>query len=958
MPDAKQTASRRDAIRADAWGALAPKQLEDALAKRLCALRAEVRADPLVNPVRGLAHEISRGLEAGTLGLDKLGALTALLDKDAFALRAEHVARYLGQQDGGGESGGGRSGSGAPADLDALVAAMSEPFADFADFAAFWSRRRETVVFTGHPTFLLTPPARERLVEAALGNAVPTQGPGMPDADITLGEEHAQARAAMHAASGAIHALTRALLAYARDRFPGDWRAFRPAPIGLATWVGYDMDGRNDITWRQVIAHRLAEKAERLTLYAERLDALGVEAAEAVRDRLSAAAARAARDADAFAGDLSSPDALAAAANALTSEDDAKLTRLDPVMDDLAALADEAGGEDALGLLALRAEMGVFGLGLGEVHFRLNAAQIRNAGRAALASDRDTDLFGRGALADVAELIEATEPVRVNFASLAAETSSAARILIAAAQITKHIDQDAPIRLLIAECENPVTVLTAIYLAKLFGVDHAIDVCPLFETGAALDRGRRILDVLFQQAPYRAQVRRRGRVGIETGFSDAGRFMGQVPAGLAIERLQGQLASEMDRHGLGHLDAVVFDTHGESMGRGGHPGGIVDRCLYAASPWARRQFARRGIHLVHEQSFQGGDGYVWFTDERIAARTLSGILTAHARADAADPDADPFYKDTAASLDFFNAVKRRQEDLFADPAYNVALGAMGLALLPKTGSRKSKRQFEAADEETSLRRIRAIPHNGILQQMGLLANILGGVGGAMAVEPEAYARLADGSDRFDRIMRLVATANSHSEMKTLIAYMKLYDGSFWATRPIGGGERALEAPCAVLAAALSEDHRYFAALQLAARLRSDSIALSRTMAAMDLPARGAAPVSLDLLHAVRLAAIQHCFLIAARLPAFTPQGGFSREDVMGLIFALDVPQACDTLRETFPTDAHEEARADLDEPADYPSEGGPRYEGIERDFVRPLEEAYALILAVSVGVANHYSAVG
>jgi len=922
----------------------APSELGDTLADRLSELRSDIRADPLANPVRQLAHELSCALEAGTLSIGQLGELVATLDKDAFALRAGHVARYL--EPSGSEA------------LDAVVAELSAPLATFEAFSAFWSRRMETIVFTGHPTFLLTPESRHRLAEAALNGQVPSEGPDMPDPDITLADEHAQARSALRAATDAVHALSRALLAHARARFAGEWRAFRPAPIGLATWVGYDMDGRNDITWREVIAHRIAEKAERLTLYAERLDALALDAAAGLAERLHAAASRAQRDAEAFAGDLSTPEALAGAANDLTRDDESKLVTLGPAMNELSAMADEAGGDIALDLLALRAEMATFGLGLGEVHFRLNAAQISNAARAALESDRQTDLFGRVALDDVNDLIAATRPVRVNFASLAAETSSAARILIAASQITKHIDADAPIRLLIAECENPVTVLTAIYLARLFGVERQIDVCPLFETGAALDRGRRILDVLFQQEPYRRQAERRGRVSIEAGFSDAGRFMGQVPATLAIERLHGQLASQMQQHGLDHLEAIIFDTHGESMGRGGHPGGIIDRCLYACTPWARRQFSRRGIHLVHEQSFQGGDGYVWFTGERMARRTLIGILKAHGEACAASDD-DPFYSDTATSLDFFNAVKKRQEELFADPAYNIALGAMGFAILPKTGSRKSRRQSErGVDEETSLRRIRAIPHNAILQQMGLLANILGGVGGAVAVEPETYARLARQSDRFARIMRLVATANSRSEMKTLIAYMKLYDGSFWATRPISGKEGALEAPCAVLAEALSEDHRYFTALQLAARLRSDSISLTRILARMDLPPNGHTPISLDLLHAVRLTAIQHCFLIAARLPSFTPQGGFNREDVMSLIFTLDVPQACATLRETFPTDPHEEARISLDEPADYPAEGDARYQGIERDFVRPLEESYELILRVSVGVANHFAAVG
>ena len=431
------------------WGELAPSELRTALAERLTALRTDIRADPLANPVRQLAHELSRDLESGALDIERLGELARTLDEDAFALRAEHVARYL---EPAGTDG-----------LDAVVAELSAELETFEAFSAFWSARLETIVFTGHPTFLLTPPGRERLAEAALEGRAPSAGPDMPDPDITLADEHAQARAALHAATDAVHALNRALLTHARTRFAGEWRAFRPAAIGLATWVGYDMDGRNDITWNQVIAHRLAEKAERLTLYAARLAALGHDAADDLTARLSAAARRAERDAEAFAGELSTPDALASAANGLTRDDGEKLVTLGPAMDELSAMADEAGGDVALDLLALRAEMAAFGLGLGEVHFRLNAAQIRNAGRAALASDRQTDLFGRGALDDVAELIDGTRPVRVNFASLAAESSSAARILIAAAQIVKHVDADAPIRLLIAECENPVTVLTAIY---------------------------------------------------------------------------------------------------------------------------------------------------------------------------------------------------------------------------------------------------------------------------------------------------------------------------------------------------------------------------------------------------------------------------------------------------------------------------------------------------------------
>jgi len=61
---------------------------------------------------------------------------------------------------------------------------------------------------------------------------------------------------------------------------------------------------------------------------------------------------------------------------------------------------------------------------------------------------------------------------------------------------------------------------------------------------------------------------------------------------------------------MADVTALVFNTHGEGLGRGGHPGTIKERLDYAMSPWAISQFERRNIHLCHETSFQGGDGYL------------------------------------------------------------------------------------------------------------------------------------------------------------------------------------------------------------------------------------------------------------------------------------------------------------------------------------------------------------
>jgi hypothetical protein len=59
------------------------------------------------------------------------------------------------------------------------------------------------------------------------------------------------------------------------------------------------------------------------------------------------------------------------------------------------------------------------------------------------------------------------------------------------AQILHHIDADTPIRMLVAECEQPTTVLAALYFAKLFGIEDKVDVSPLFETETALEHGGR-----------------------------------------------------------------------------------------------------------------------------------------------------------------------------------------------------------------------------------------------------------------------------------------------------------------------------------------------------------------------------------------------------------------------------------------------------------------------------------
>lgn len=916
-----------------------------ALEARLGELHQRTRETPLFNPVFQLSLDLSRALEGGEVSLDDLAALVAELECDGLKARARKLRNVLAP----------------PAAAAPLVGDED----DFDTFRDRWERPQLHAVFTAHPTFLLSPAQSEAVAIAASAPqevddtvcAVPATRTA-----VTLDHEHKAALAAMARAQDARDVIVARLLGEAQARWPDQWRSLRPLPFRFASWVGYDMDGRTDIGWHTSIAFRLQEKAERLARYTASLESL--DPAHPLLETLRPAAAFAAARADDFNGDLSSAEALAAAANRLTAHSDDNLLSLVPLIAALENEAQSAPAGRATALLTLAAAMRADGLGMGWIHFRVNAKQLHNAVRRRLGDHEAIDLASKGAIATLRKLVDEATPLRTNFAALATESSTAIRQFLAMAQIVKHIDADAPIRMLVAECEQPATVLAALYFAKLFGVDDKVDVSPLFETETALEHGGRFLDALLAEPAYRAYARTRGRVAVQTGFSDAGRFVGQVPAALAIERLQGRLAEAMAANGLGGLAALVFNTHGESMGRGAHPASLADRIEWPLSPWARRRFARAGIRLEPEVSFQGGDGYLFFATPELAQATLTRIAELRpAEADLAAP-ADPFYHRTDLSLDFYRAVKEHQGDHLASRTYARAVTAFGLGLLNPTGSRVSRRQSDInADREMSLRQIRAIPHNAILQQLGYPVNVIAGIGSAADGNREELAALLADSPRGSQIMRLVRAANALASIKTVAAYGELFNSAYWASRTYRGTEDHLAGSCAALAEYLVGDDRTGVFRRLASRLRIDALKFHRLLDLMpgeggDTEAREHVRRRIGVLQALRLALLQHMFLKVVAVPAFSRANDISRRDVIEMVLTLRVDEALAQLRRAFPVRVPGPRDFPLDEPSDYPDGGEEGYGAYERDFMTPIARAQELSLRISTAIANEFGAHG
>ena len=151
----------------------------------------------------------------------------------------------------------------------------------------------------------------------------------------------------------------------------------------------------------------------------------------------------------------------------------------------------------------------------------------------------------------------------------------------------KHVDADQPIRFLIAECEKPITVLSALYLAHKLDIADHLDISPLFETDYGIESGGEIIKTLLQMPVYRSYLKSRGRMAIQIGFSDSGRFVGQIAAAISIEKLQISIIGALNEILGTSIDLIIFNTHGESKGRGGNPDSPEERQGFILTPHVR-----------------------------------------------------------------------------------------------------------------------------------------------------------------------------------------------------------------------------------------------------------------------------------------------------------------------------------------------------------------------------------
>ncbi len=972
-----------------------PGDLMAAFEQTLAELRRRTELDPFTNPILLLGMEIRRRLDAGEVGLDALEQLIQRLTMESFLRRSERMGRYLGVFERASNLERVRQ----------LLHGLTREDGSSASFEAFRraiERDRFGIVITAHPTFSLAKALGQILVALALGTGrdgspldqparealidQASQAEHRPDQPLDLAEEHRQSLAALCNLHGVLDLVYDLAFQVAEEAYPERWTELNPHLVTIASWVGYDLDGRSDIPWTTTFAKRLRVQVLQLERYrqaAGRLRAM-VEGQAALGDilelleaRLALAIKQAGDEIVVFEGDAG-PDhdrwrqQLAAISRTMYEGRRTRLVHAKPLID-LLDRAIDLSGDVALtrGLCVLRASVRTHGLGLAHTHVRLNARQLHNAIRKAIGMDHAADdpSHRLSYLNAIGGLIEAVQPVRINFGSLLAEKATAKRVFMIIAQMLKYLDSTQPIRFLIAESETGFTLLTALYFAKQFDVLDKVEISPLFETLPGLEQGARAIAEALSAPSFRAYVRLHGRLCIQTGFSDAGRALGQIAAGHAIERLRMAIGRELARQGLADIELVIFDTHGELIGRGGHPQSFADRLDYVDTPASRQLFAELGIAYKQEVSFQGGDGYLWFATEEAALATTSRILE-HVLAPACEGD-DRFYAEADYVHEFFTVVQRFNQRIMNEVSYGALLGAYGGNLLYRSGSRPTKRQHDSWSGQISLEhpsQLRAISHNAVLQQMGFLANSIGGVGQAVAKNPESFQRLYEESPRFRRLMRVVEHAFKFSDLVVLKAYIELFDTGFWLSRAGSRGEdRHAETLTqladvmerAALHQPLSEIWRTFTRdyMILASALREHR---RRTRQA------GAEPIAVDRssrdimhqLHAIRIALIQELYLLAIRVPDFSARHELTHESLIARLIQLDVETALGDLAAIFPIVEEQGDSLDFGEPPTYEGAAHQSYRQEHTEILQPIARLYALIRRISTAIVHNVGALG
>ena len=820
-------------------------------------------------------------------------------------------------------------------------------------------------VFTAHPVFALTKTSSEIISKSAENNSkIYKKNIYATREKITLKEEHDEALNVIFNARKAISSLNRKILESREKDLIPKWKEKLPLMLGVSTWVGYDLDGRSDISWLDTFYLRLLEKKIALAYYINLLDTLKLKEVEDILKKLKNELSFTKKEVQGFRDIKNKTKYFSKAINLFTERKN-KLISSHSLSNKLHKIAKKLPkNKDCISLMIIAADIKNHGFGIAEVHLMVNASQIHNA----MSFELKWDIFNKNNLISSKSLLDklsekllTEKKWEINFKNLDDETSIAKRQLMIATQIFKHIDNDQPIRFLIAECEQPISIFSALYLAKKLDVHKKIDISPLFETKYGLEHGQKVIKDLLLQKSFVEYVRSRKRLSIQTGYSDAGRFIGQIAANIEIEQLQLKISKILSETENLNIDLLLFNTHGEALGRGGTQSTMTERQLFMISPYVRYITSKMQLHIYHQTSFQGGDGYRLFGTKNLAKNTISNIFFAEIKKYNKKVLNDHFYIKENFSKDFFLFLKNWHNKLFANPDYHDLVNMFSTNLLMVTGSRPSKRPAKEKNINQNLSEIRAITHNAILQQLGFLTNVISGFGKTANVDLKQFLDTYKSSNRLKQLLMFVLKAKSIGSLNTLLAYCNILDPGFWIDQAYHEKQILNKFAYRKIGDHLRSDKRASKIKNLIWRLRDDLMDLyivTEKAEKINTRTSGKERVNLDILHSLRIALIINSLVIMCKIPKLSTSNKFTNSDILSYGLLLDFNSVVKIIRSAFTNDESFKDGNHIQEKENYSSNNKSSLSLIEREIIKPLERNNKMIKNITQLVAVNHGAYG
>jgi phosphoenolpyruvate carboxylase len=420
-----------------------------------------------------------------------------------------------------------------------------------------------------------------------------------------------------------------------------------PPFLSIGTWIGGDRDGNPFVT-ADVLEHALREQSRRaFVLYLARVDALGKALSVSTRIRAVPAAIAALAEASGDDSPYRSDEPyrrafsaiyarLAASALALTGlQARPAPSVLQPAYPgpqafaaDLDAVAHGLEAQGA-GLLAegplhdLRRQVSVFGFHLAPIDLRQDAGtHAQLVGELLARAGVEPDYAGLDEPARVALLareLDGPRPLRSPHLDYSPLARSELAILGTAADGLRRFGPRAVPHTVISHCTSVSDLLEVGVLLREVGLLRPgdpprldLDIIPLFESIADLERAHEVLDAALQQPLYRAWVAARGDAQeVMLGYSDSNKDGGFLTSSWSLHKASGALLEVTQRHGV---RLRLFHGRGGTIGRGGgpshdailaQPAGTVDGALrmteqgeVIASKYADPESGRRNLEIL------------------------------------------------------------------------------------------------------------------------------------------------------------------------------------------------------------------------------------------------------------------------------------------------------------------------------------------------------------------------